>query len=391
MKSRRKILQLFLAFFLAISFVFFIPRISRGESPDEQLENKKKEIEEIESKISELQGKQQTIATTISYLTNKIKLTEAQISQTEHEIGILEGEIEKLSTKIGQLDISLTDVSQLLATRIETTYKRARLKPIFLLFSSSDFSAFFSKIKYLKAAQMHDREIMMEMEESRANFDAQKQLKEEKQKQLEDLKVKLGGQKQSLAIQKQDQQNILGLTKKEETDYQAKLSTLLAELEAIQAIIAGKGEETKVGDIKTGDKIATIINSASVCSTGRHLHFEIVKGGAHHDPAGYLKSKSIEYGENVGHMNFTGSWEWPMNDPIEITQEYGETYWTRTGYLWYKFHTGVDMDSSNSSVKAVRDGTLYRGSVACGGGTLRYVKVDHKDSEVDTYYLHVNY
>lgn len=382
---------MFLIFFLAISFVFLVPGISKGEDSDEQLNQKKKEIEEIENKISELQGKQQTIATTISYLINKIRLTEAQIGQTEYEIGILEGEIDKLAIKIGQLDVSLTDVSQLLATRIETTYKRNRLKPIFLLFSSSNFADFFSKIKYLKAAQMHDREIMMDMEESRANFDAQKKLKEEKQKELESLKVKLGGQKQSLAVQKQDQQNILNLTKKEEIEYQNKLQTLLAELEAIQAIIAGKGEETKVGDVKVGDKIATVINGASACSTGRHLHFEIVKGGTHHNPAGYLKNKSVEYAENVTPMDFTGSWEWPMNDPIEITQEYGETFWTRTGQLWYKFHTGVDMDSTNSSVKAAQEGTLYRGSVTCGGGTLRYVKVDHKDSDIDTYYLHVNY
>ena len=91
-------------------------------------------------------------------------------------------------------------------------------------------------------------------------------------------------------------------------------------------------------------------------------------------------------------MSFGGSWNWPIDDPIRITQEYGETLWTRRGDVHYSFHTGIDMFSDSSLlVKAVKEGKLYRGSISCGGGTLTYVKVDHKDSDIDTYYLHVNY
>ena len=55
--------------------------------------------------------------------------------------------------------------------------------------------------------------------------------------------------------------------------------------------------------------------------------------------------------------------------------------------------TGIDMASKSLdlTVKAVQDGEAYRGSIRCGGGSLKYVKVDHKDSEIDTFYLHDNY
>jgi hypothetical protein len=54
-------------------------------------------------------------------------------------------------------------------------------------------------------------------------------------------------------------------------------------------------------------------------------------------------------------------------------------------------HTGLDMiNPGNLTVKAVKPGTLFLGSIACGGGTLRYVHVK-QDDNYDTFYLHVNY
>ena len=56
-------------------------------------------------------------------------------------------------------------------------------------------------------------------------------------------------------------------------------------------------------------------------------------------------------------------------------------------------HTGLDMVNNDKdwTVKAVKPGTLYRGAIACGKGTLRYVRVKHDSEGYDTYYLHVNY
>ena len=137
--------------------------------------------------------------------------------------------------------------------------------------------------------------------------------------------------------------------------------------------------------------VASIIVGASACSTGTHLHFETREKETVKNPLSFLKSVSLDnpYGDAA---TATGSWEWPLNDPITLTQTFGsDTGFIRSGASWYQFHTGIDLVSDDKSIKAVQKGVLFRGSIACGSGTLRYVRVDHDDSDIDTYYLHVNY
>lgn len=401
MKNWKKYFFLLIFLFL---FLFFTHNLLAEECrliTEEDLKRDPNEVAQLirdiekacQEKIEDLQGQQKTLASAISYLDNKIQLTTAQIAATEHKLKILAEEIADLSVKIDILDKSITEVSTILTSRIEATYKRERIKPIFLFFSSRGFSNFLSWLKYLKAIQLHDRQLLFKIQKSKLTFDSQKRLKEEKRAEQEELQKQLEIQKVVLARQKEEKAVLLEKTKNDEKKYQEMLAAARAEMEAIQSIIAGKGEETKVGDVKEGEKIASIIDGSSVCSTGTHLHFEVVKGGVHDNPAGYLKSISVIW-DNApdGEFSFSGSWNWPIDEPVRITQGYGMSYWAKLGWYGGGPHTGIDIVSeSNNNVKAVKDGVLYRGSIACDGGTLRYVKVDHKDSDIDTYYLHVNY
>ena len=213
----------------------------------------------------------------------------------------------------------------------------------------------------------------------------------EKQQEIEKLKNKLEGQKKTLAAQQKEKQDLLAQTNEDEKKFQALLAKARAELQAIESIIAGKGTETEVKDVSIGDKIASIISGASACSTGTHLHFEVVQDASHQSPANFLKNYEVIWDNQPdGQFNLTGSWDWPLNDKIRITQGYGHTAYS-SRYAGDK-HTGIDMSStSNLDVKAVRKGKLYRGSISCGGGTLKYVHVKHSDDSLDTFYLHVNY
>ena len=124
------------------------------------------------------------------------------------------------------------------------------------------------------------------------------------------------------------------------------------------------------------------------------MHFEIGNNGVNVNPAGYLKSKEVEWNTcwlgECDQFSFSGSWNWPINGKPIITQGYGMTAYAKSGAYGGGPHTGLDMVSGDLAVKAVKNGTLYRGSIGCGGGTLRYVKVE-QDNNIDTYYLHVNY
>lgn len=380
-----------LSIFLAVGcLVFFSGLVKVAWGQEDNLNDKKKEIEELQAKLEEIQGQKQTLAKTINYINTKIQLAQKQIENTEAEIAILEQEVVALSGKIEVLNTNLETLSEILINRITTTYKKTvSTEPVYLLLTSDGLGDFLKRYKYLKVGQRHDREVMFELEKARTNFDVQKKDKELKQVELEKAKKKLEAQRVGLAQQQKEKQSLLQVTRNDERTYQDMLARAKAELEAIQAVIAGKGKETEVRNVSEGDSIATVISGQSACSTGTHLHFEVTKDSQRVNPFSVLKSTSLNWDNDDSPQNGSGGWNWPLNDPIRVTQSYGTTSYS-SRYAG-NFHTGIDMvNSDNLTVKSVKSGKLFRGAIGCGGGTLRYVRVSHDDG-YDTYYLHVNY
>ena len=189
--------------------------------------------------------------------------------------------------------------------------------------------------------------------------------------------------------QKAAKNALLLQTKNDEVKYQQLLAQAYAEKAAIEkALVSG----VKVGPIKRGDSISLVGNSGYPgCSTGKHLHFEIRKDGTWTDPGSYLSGKTVRNDQdNGGNVNVgSGSWLWPVEDTVRLTQFYGHT-----PYSWkYKYsggiHTGYDMVSTSSDViRAPADGTLFKFSQMCGSSAINIVYIEHGDNLV-SFYLHV--
>jgi len=350
----------------------------------------------LQSKINETKEAQVTLSRTISIISSQIAVQVLQIEETETEINRLQRQIAELTDRIAGLNVSLDSLSSVLVKRVTEHYKRQTLNPLLALLTKGTINTAIAEFKYLQQAQEQTAQAMQLAETQRLTYDEQKLLLEQTQTELAQKQAALEVQQQSLAKQKSDQQYLLTETKQNEVRYQEELAKTTAELEAIQSIIAGRGAETEVGEVQAGDRIATVIEGASACSTGSHLHFEVVSGGTHRDPANYLKPLDgiAWYNNPDGAFGLSGDWDWPVENPAKITQGYGMTYYARVRRAYGGApHTGIDMFSKdyNFVVKAVKNGTLSRGSIPCGGGVLRYVKVDHAQDGLSTYYLHVNY
>jgi len=233
------------------------------------------EIEKVKGKISESQAQQKTLSSAISYLDNKTELTGISIVQSENEIQALEGEIEKLSVKIGRLNESLEITSQLLVMRIIETYKKGSVNPACLFLVSDGFSQFLTRYQYLKVVQAHDRELLFKMEQARFDYDSQKVLKEEKQKEAEVLKRKLEEQKLTLAQQKRSKKILLEETKGKETEYRK----ILARLEAEKAKLAGAGLFGKPAEFKVWSEANSYFNQ-----TDERWAMDLIGGGVFYDP-----------------------------------------------------------------------------------------------------------
>lgn len=358
-------------------------------------------IDKCNQKISSLQGQQLTLKQTISTLTSKINLTQAQINQTQAQINLLEKEVTVLDGVLETVTDSIDKLAKIYIARVRESYKQMRVTPIDLIFSVNSVGDYFNKVKYLNTVKAKDQLILTELERSRRDYDQRKTDKVTKQQEVEKLKAKLVAQKKIIDIQQKEKQNLLTQTQNDEKKFQSLLNQARSELEAIEAVIAGKGIETEVGNIKAGEVIAKVIQGSSCNSSGTHLHFVVGQDHAVKNPFNYLKSVDYENcsGSSCGSsdgdsFNPTGSWDWPLNPRISLYQGFGITW--AINHTWvsriYSFHNGIDIKSGSADVKAVQDGKLFQGRYSGSSGcALKYVRVQHTDGGLDTYYLHVNY
>jgi peptidoglycan hydrolase CwlO-like protein len=346
-------------------------------------------------KIEQAQAQANTLSSILQVLNSQIGLQESQIAQTQSEIKKLEKEIGLLTQQIEGLNGSLDDLTAGLIENVQTDYKSRSNSGLTTLAFSKSFQDFYNSLSLLKRVQQQTQEMIQTTDIKKTTLDEQKAQKEIKQAEVNAKKQQLEVQRREIANQRAGQQALLAQTQNDEKRYQEELAKTLAEKDAIQSIVSGYGNETKVRDVEEGDKIASVIQGASPCSTGTHLHLEVVKDNTHQNPAGYLKEIPAQWNNSPdGAFGFGGDWNWPLNDPAKINQGYGMTWYARVRRSYGGApHTGIDMNSKNgdSTVKAVKSGTLYQGGIKCGKGTLKYVKVQHKDSNLSTFYLHVNF
>jgi len=360
----------------------------KADSETEKLEELGWQIEEYARKVEELQAKASTLSNQIAQFNAEIHLAELKIDQTQEQILLLGG-------RIDQLEVSLGDLSEAFESRVVETYRMTRLgDSAMLLFSAPDISKAVSRYRYLQKIQEADRDLLERLEQAKTTY-------EDRKGELEELNEVLAEQKAKLDSQKLAKDHLLTLTKNDEKTYQELLAQARAEFEAIQAIIAGRGDESEVGPVSQGEKIASVIQGPSCNSNGAHLHFMVVRGESTENPFSYLKSIEYENCSGPGEcsaadpFNPSGSWEWPMNAPVKFTQGYGSTWAVANTWVGqiYQFHNGIDVNNEGDpTVKAVGSGTLYRGSyTGYNGCKLRYVRIDHDENEIDTFYLHINY
>jgi peptidoglycan hydrolase CwlO-like protein len=327
------------------------------------------DINQAESKLKELASEKDTLSNQIKYLNSQVELTRLKITQTETSIKQLEGDIANLTLKIDKLDVYLNYLSHILIGQINESYKlNKRLPP--LPFLTTNFNQFLSNYKYLQVLQKNNHDTLIDMETARINFDLQKQEKNRKQTELTQMQKRLDDQKKNLLSQKSSKDHLLQITKNDEAKYQKLKKEAESELSALlNAKFVGKRE------VKKGEALGIMGNTGY--SFGDHLHFGLYQ----------IKEEDQSkwsYYNDIDPNDYLSQHRWPMDPTLEITQGRGQTPYS---YLYKdRFHHGIDMVSTNTTIKAVNDGTayFYRGSSSFGN----HVRLFHPDGKM-TLYLHM--
>lgn len=378
--------------FLFLGLLIFTTKssliVNAAECDDREGQEK---INCLENKVNDLKGQAKTLSSQISIMDSQIRLTEARIEANEKDILDLTLDIDITTKKIFSLQDSLNKITEVLINRIVATYEAGRVHPLEMLLSARDASNLLARLNYLRIAQAHDKKLIYEVQQAKNDYANQKEIFEEKKKKIETLKAQLEAYSKSLEQQKTAKQQLLIATQADEAKYQQ----LLAQAKAERAIVFGGGVDVYLRDVNQGDSIGFVASHSISpgCSSGAHLHFEVQKDGSVQNPNNYLKSVSFsyDYGSDsysyYGEINPSGDLPWPLNEPIVIHQGYGSHGFAQNFYSGGT-HTGIDIDSSSSTVKAVKSGKLYGGSYSCSNGKLYYSKIIHDEGLV-TWYLHM--
>lgn len=385
------------ALLLVILLLFFATNLFAQTDQSQQKKDLENQIQKYQKKLDDLKQQNNTLSSQIQYMDTQVYLTTLQINETEQKITNTGKEIELIGSRIDRLDQSLDYLSKQLIQRIIVGYKKKPLNIFTVIFDNEGANNLLNKVKYLKTAQDNNQKLLYTVQETKSNAEEQKELREEKKIELDKLTKILNNQKTSLDRQKIQKEKLLSDTKSDEITYQLLLTQARAEYTAIQGIIAGAGTETKMGEVKKGETIATIIPGSSCNSGGSHTHFIVKDNGTVMNPFNYLKPVSFnncsgstcDSGDGDP-FNPSGTWDWPLNPSIKLEQGFGSTWAVLNTWVGriYNFHNGIDINGTSSDVLAVSDGTVFKGAYSVGCA-LSYVKLLHKDSNLETYYLHV--
>ncbi|HYK08112.1 MAG TPA: hypothetical protein VEW42_01280 [Candidatus Eisenbacteria bacterium] len=195
----------------------------------------------LQNKLTQLAGQEQTLDTQIGVMDGQIKLTQARIYATEQQISDITLDIDTTSKKIDSIQSSLDSLTKILLNRVVATYEIGTVQPVEMLLTSTTVGDFLKRLNYLKIAQAHDKRVLFDAVQAKNDYQNQKQIFEDKKKQIENLKAQLVSYNADLSQQKASKQRLLAETQGSEATYQRLLSQARAQLAGFSKFVASFG------------------------------------------------------------------------------------------------------------------------------------------------------
>ncbi len=195
----------------------------------------------LQKKVSDLQGQEKTLSSQIAIMNNQIELTEARIAATQEKIRALGKDIDIAKGKVSGLEQNIGQSTKALLGRIAGVYQIGSINPWEMLLTSDSISNFMTRLTYLKLVQVYDKKNIYAAEQAKNDYNNQKQIFEDKQKEQQALSKKLQDYTTQLEGEKKNKQTLLSETQGSETRYQKLLEQARAQISAFKSFASSAG------------------------------------------------------------------------------------------------------------------------------------------------------
>lgn len=205
-------------------------------------------INACNAKLGELSEQRDTLASQIEYMNTQISVTQLEINRNQSETQRLKKEIKNLSSRITELDSTTDKISDTVKLKIEQMYKRQQTGLVYTLMTANNLPKFLRSIQYLRRSQISDRELLLKLQNTKVTYEEQKDLRQVKEEELNQLTASLENYKVELASQQQAKQQLLEVTKNDEAKYQQLLADAKRQIASFKAFTQSVGGGTISAD-----------------------------------------------------------------------------------------------------------------------------------------------
>ena len=232
MKKHKMVLLTILSIFmLGIIFPAY------ADQKQQQLQEVNRQIQQQKANLNSTKKKETDIMSQLNSIEKSISQTQNEIDATNDRIAYLENNIQTTQKNIDKQQKDLDEQTGTLGDRLVEIYETGDTSYLEVLLSAEDLKDFITRYDMLGSIVEQDVDLIKTINKQKKALALKKSELEIKQKELVSVRESQESQKETLAAQKGEKQEVLGSVQKEKSQYAKALAALEQSSREIEAMI----------------------------------------------------------------------------------------------------------------------------------------------------------